>query len=125
MRPTSKLGHGLEVRAGGEAAQDIGEGTVPPFLQGLLGDDRPHAIGRGEQILIFRGAEVVLLRRLDRHLGRVETGRQQPVLHVVGVNMAAFPLVGPGAFDLNEHDRPDVAPGLGLQAAGFRPPVSG
>ncbi len=89
-------------------------------MQGLLGYDRPHAVGGREQILIFRGAQIVLLRRLDSHFGRVEPGREQPVLHVIGMDMAAFALIGPGAFDLDQQDRADIAPGIGVQAAGFR-----
>lgn len=115
--------HELRERPGiaprGERAQDISERAVPSLLQGLLGHDGAHVVGRREQVLVLGLGQLVLVRGLDGDLALLQPELQQKRLRVLRVDEAGLHLVGAGSLDLNQKHRANVARRIGLQRPGL------
>ena len=116
MRPTSWVRACL-IGARRKGAKDIRKGTVPAFLQSLLGDDRAHTVRGRQEILILGLLEVIAISRLDRDLRLVETCRQKPVADILCVDVVAVPVFRAGALNLDQHNGSDVAIFLGTEFA--------
>ena len=114
---THELRHGVQIGTGGKRAEQVRKGAIPSLPQSLPGDDRPHAVGGREQVLVLRFSQIVRLRRLDRYLRFVEARLKQNLPDIFRVNSPALPLIGPRALDLNQHDRPNVPIGFGAMHA--------
>ena len=105
--------------------QDVGERTVPAFLQRLFRDDEPNrTLARQQAAGLVHGFQFVPLARLDRHVVRAHVGvPQQIVAGVVGVHHARAALLFARALDLNQTDGANVGAGFGFVHArrGFQP----
>ncbi|MCS1417737.1 MAG: hypothetical protein M2R46_05493 [Verrucomicrobia subdivision 3 bacterium] len=71
--PAYELRHSRSAGAGSERAQHVCKRAVPALLQGLFGDDDSDAVGRTEQVLIFRLAEIIPGRSLYRDFGLIQS----------------------------------------------------
>ena len=101
-----QLGHGsLRCRVV-EHDQHVGEGTVPAFHQGSLGNDPPHGRVFGQQV---HAGQFVLFGRLDRDLARRHAQVVHQVLaHVFRVDASSPALIFSRALDPHHCDWPDI-----------------